>query len=153
VSLPPARRSRAWELTFRVLYAGLGIIDPLIRAWWRRLPLGNVVDLEVRGRHSGRTRRVLLGLLRDGERWFLGHPNGEVAWTRNLAAVGVGTLVIRPDATLPVRATMLGPGALRDRAIRATTQHAFPGNVLYRLAWPHIRAAGVFFEISVGDEA
>jgi hypothetical protein len=135
------------------MYAGLGLIDPLIRAWWRRLPLGNVVDLRVTGRRSARTRPVLLGLLRDGGRWFLGHPNGEVEWTRNLAAAGEATIVLRPGQSSRARAVTLAPGELRDQAIRATTQHVFPGNVIYRLAWRHIRAVGVFFELEAAEHS
>ena len=153
MALPAARRSAAWRIAFRAMYAGLGLIDPLIRAWWRRLPLGNVVDLRVTGRRSARTRPVLLGLLRDGGRWFLGHPNGEVEWTRNLAAAGEATIVLRPGQSSRARAVTLAPGELRDQAIRATTQHVFPGNVIYRLAWRHIRAVGVFFELEAAEHS
>jgi hypothetical protein len=129
------------------MYGVIGVVDPLVRAWWQRLPLGNVVDLQVAGRRSGRIRPVLLGLLRDGGHWFLGHPNGAASWTRNLDAAGQATILLRPGHEIRVRARALAPGDLRDRAIRATTQHAFPGNVVYRLAWRHIRAVGAFFEL------
>jgi hypothetical protein len=152
MGLPEPRRSAGWRLAFRAMYAALGIVDPLVRAWWRRVPLGNVVDLQVAGRRSGRTRPVLLGLLRDGGQWFLGHPNGEVAWTRNLAAAGEATVVLRPGRSIHVRATRLGPGESRDRAIRATSQHVFPGSLIYRLAWAHIRAVGAYFEIEPAPE-
>jgi len=48
--------------------------------------LGNVVELIVAGRRTGRRRIVLLGLLRVDRGWYLGHPNGPVDWTRNLDA-------------------------------------------------------------------
>jgi len=105
------------------------------------------------GRHTGRTRRVLLGLLRDGDRWSLGHPNGDVAWTRNLQAAGRAALVFRPPTTVPIRATLLEPGELRDRAILATGQHVFPGNLVYRLARRHVLAAGTYFLIELEADA
>ena len=112
---------------------------------WRGFGYGNIVELRVAGRKSGRQRRIVLGLLRDGDRWFLGHPNGHVAWTRNLDAAGTADLVISWPASIVVRASVLPPGELRDRAILATRQHPFPGNLVYRLARAHIRAVGVFF--------
>jgi hypothetical protein len=90
---------------------------------------------------------VLLGLLVDGDRWFLGHPNGEVPWTRNLEAAVTAELVLRWPSPVSIRATRLPPGDLRDRAILATGQHVFPGNIVYRLARAHVRAIGVYFEI------
>jgi hypothetical protein len=149
-SLPAPRFSAAWHRYFPIQYRLIRLLDPLVRAWWRGFALGNVVELRVVGRRTGEPRYVLLGLLRDGEQWFLGHPNGDVAWTRNLAAAGGGELVTRPPTRIPVRATRLEPGDLRDRAILATSQHAFPGNLIYRLARRHIRAVGTYFLIEVG---
>ena len=105
------------------------------------------------GRRTGQPRRVLLGLLRDDGRWFLGHPNGDVAWTLNLEAAGGGELGFADGHSLPVRATRLAPGDLRDRAIAATRQHVFPGNLIYRLAWSHIRAVGTYFLIAPAEGA
>jgi deazaflavin-dependent oxidoreductase (nitroreductase family) len=150
-SLPAPRFSAAWHRWFPIQYALIRLADPLVRLVWRGVGLGNVVELQVPGRRTGKPRKVLLGLLRDGEHLFLGHPNGHVDWTRNLQAAGEGELVIRPPTALPIRAHALPAGELRDRAIRATTQHVFPGNVIYRLAWRHIRAAGAFFEIELAE--
>jgi hypothetical protein len=147
--LPPARRSEAWHRLFPIEYRLLRLLDPLVSRWWRGAGLGNVVELQVRGRRSGLPRRVLLGLLRDGDRWFLGHPNGDVAWTRNLEAAHHAGLAFHDGRVLNVRATRLPPGDLRDRAIAATRQHVFPGNLVYRLAWPHIRAVGAYFLIEI----
>ena len=58
--------------------------------------------------------------------------------------------------TIPIRATRLAPGELRDQAILATSQHVFPGNIVYRLARRHVRAVGTYFLIEIalpGDEA
>jgi deazaflavin-dependent oxidoreductase (nitroreductase family) len=145
VRLPPPRRSETWHRYFPIQYRLIRLVDPLARRWWRLAGLGNVVELRVRGRRTGLPRRVLLGLLRDDGAWYLGHPNGDVAWTRNLAAAGVAELAFRDGRVVEVRATRLDPGDARDRAIAATRQHVFPGNVAYRLAWPHIRAVGAFF--------
>jgi hypothetical protein len=147
MSLPQPRASLAWSRFFPLLYRVIALGEPLVRSWWRGFGYGNIVELRVAGRRTGRQRRILLGLLRDGDRWFLGHPNGHVAWTRNLEAAGTADLVIRWPTSLPIRASVLPPGPLRDRAILATGQHPFPGNLAYRLARRHIRALGVFFAV------
>jgi len=151
--LPTPRRSAAWHRFFPIEYRLIRLLDPLVRRWWLLAGLGNVTELRVRGRRTGRQRRVLLGLLRDGDRWFLGHPNGNVAWTRNLEAAGGGQLAFHDGRVLEIRATLLPAGGLRDRAISSTGQHVFPGNLVYRLARPHIRAVGTYFVIEPADEA
>jgi deazaflavin-dependent oxidoreductase (nitroreductase family) len=138
-----------WHRFFPVEYRVIRFLDPLVRRWWSMAGLGNVVELHVRGRRTGLPRRTLLGLLRDGDRWFLGHPNGDVAWTRNLEAARSASVAFRGGEVVKVTASMLPPGELRDRAILATRQHVFPGNLVYRLAWPHIRAAGTYFLIEL----
>ncbi len=132
------------------MYGVIGFLDPLIRSAWLASGLGlrNVVELRVAGRRTGAYRRVLLTLLRDGDQWFLGHPNGDVAWTRNLEAAGTADIHFRRSPPVTVACRRLEPGALRDRAIASTWQHPFPGNLVYRLARAHIRAEGVFFAIS-----
>jgi hypothetical protein len=147
VSLPPPRASGFWRRYLPIQYRLIRLLDPLVRPWWHVFGLGNVVELRVAGRRSGRVRPVLLGLLRDEGRWFLGHPNGDVGWTRNLEAAGTADLVFHGVRGMTIRATRLPSGALRDRAILATGQHVFPGNVVYRLARGHIRAVGAYFEI------
>jgi hypothetical protein len=150
-AMPEPRFSRFWHRWFPVQYRLIRLLDPFARTWWRGFGLGNVVELQVRGRRTGQERRVLLGLLRNGDRWFLGHPNGDVAWTRNLEAAGTASLVFRPPTTVPIHATRLPAGALRDQAIASTGQHVFPGNLVYRLARAHIRAAGTYFLIERAD--
>ncbi len=149
--LPDPRFSAAWHRWFPIQYRLIRLLDPLIRVVWRRVGLGNVVELRVVGRRTGRERRVLLGLLRDGEHRFLGHPNGPAEWTRNLGAAGGGELVGRGADPVPIRAARLAHGPLRDRAILATRQHLFPGSLVYRLARRHILAAGEYFEIRGAD--
>ncbi|HUG29524.1 MAG TPA: hypothetical protein VMQ65_03280 [Candidatus Limnocylindria bacterium] len=147
--LPAPRRSAAWHRWFPIQYRLIRLLDPLVRLAWRAFGLGNVVELRVPGRRSGTERRVLLGLLRAGDRWFLGHPNGDVAWTHNLEAAGSADLVFRPPTTVAIRATRLPHGEARDQAIAATGQHVFPGNLIYRVARPHIRAVGTYFLVEI----
>jgi hypothetical protein len=45
-------------------------------------------------------------------------------------------------------AARLQPGEERERAIRATGQHPFPGNLVYRLGRGHVRRSGVFFRLT-----
>jgi deazaflavin-dependent oxidoreductase (nitroreductase family) len=134
------------------MYAVIGFLDPWIRPWWVSFGLKNVVDLRVVGRRTGAPRRVLLTLLRDGDQWFLGHPSGDVAWTRNLEAAGTADIAFRKGPAVTVSARRLDPAdpgaaTLRDRAIASIGQHPFPANILYRLALAHVRAAGVYFAV------
>lgn len=152
MSMPAPRASTAWRFYLRAQYRLIRLLGPIARTYWRGYGLGNVVELHVRGRHTGRDRPVLLGLLRSDDQWFLGHPNGETAWTRNLAAAGGGSLTLTwPGSILPISARRLEPGPERDRAILATGQHVFPGNVVYRLARRHVRAVGAYFAIEVAN--
>jgi hypothetical protein len=148
MELPAPRESGFWRRALPAMYALIKLFDPLIRAEWRStgIGLGNVVELRVAGRRTGRYRSVLLTLLREGEQWFLGHPNGDVGWTRNLEAAGTADLKFPRTVPIPVRARRL-TGDDRDVAIRTTDQHPFPGNLVYRAARAHIRAVGVYFEI------
>jgi len=140
--------SSSWALALRWFYRFLVLIDPLVRAWYRPFGLGNTVDLVVPGRLTGRQRSVLLGLLRVDGRMYLGHPNGDVAWTRNFEAAGLGELRLRGLPALLVRPIRLPPGPEREAVIRATWhQHPFPGNLMYFLARGHVRAVGTFFRL------
>lgn len=149
MELPTARESRFWRLALPLMYGFLRFMDPMIRGSWQAsgVGLGNIVELRVAGRRTGAYRKVLVTLLADGPQWFLGHPNGDVSWTRNLEAAGTADIAFRRSPPLTVRATRLPSGELRDRAIGTTGQHPFPGNLVYRLARRHIRAVGVFFAI------
>ena len=149
----PARESRAWRFAFRVFYRLLRLLDPLVRsALALGLPgLDGVVRITVPGRRSGRPRRTLLTLLRIGDTWYLGHPNGATGWTRNAEAAG--WLEIDPPTAAGRRVTVsrLPSGPERDAVIRATwTQQPFPGNLIYRAACRHIAAVGVYFQVTPG---
>jgi hypothetical protein len=151
VTMPEPRRSGAWSAYMRIQYRLIRLLDPLVRTVWRVFGLGNVVELRVPGRRTGRERRVLIGLLRDGGAWYVGHPNGHTAWTRNLEAAGDGRLSLSWPDSVPVVARRLQAGPDRDRAIAATSQHVFPGNVVYRLARRHVLAVGVYFALELAE--
>jgi hypothetical protein len=149
--LPAPRYSARWNRWLPIQYGLIKLLNPLVRFLWRGFGIGNIIELRVVGRRTGLTRSVMLGLLRDGNLWFLGHPNGDVPWTLNLEAAGTGLLIFRPPTAIAVTARRLEPGDLRDRAIGATGQHVFPGNLVYRMARAHIRAVGAYFLVEVGD--
>lgn len=143
-----ARRSSFWSRWFPIQYRVIRWLDPLVRGWWSRVGLGDTTELSVTGRRTGRARRVLVGLLEVDGRWYVGHPNGPVAWTRNLEAARSG--VVRRPGGMPIDvvAHPLAVGPERSAAIRATfVQHPFPGNVIYRLAGTHIEAVGAFYRL------
>ncbi len=129
------------------MYRILALIDPAVRVGWRRFGIGNVVELEVPSRRDGGIRRRLVGILAAGGQWYVGHPNGDCGWTRDLRAAG--SAAIRwPDGTVVAFDVALLPiGDERERAIRATGQHPFPGNLMYRLGRRQVRAAGVYFRL------
>ena len=110
--------------------------------------LGITSRLVVAGRHSGATRSVLIGLLTVDGRWYVGHPNGEVGWTYNLAAADRALIQRWHAGSVEVRPVLLADGPERDAAIASTaSQQPFPGNLMYAAARRHIRAAGVYFRL------
>jgi hypothetical protein len=142
--------SSLWRLAFRIAYRLLRIIDPLIRLAWRAgLPgLGSTVDLVVTGRRSGRERRTLLTLLSIDDTWYVGHPNGPCAWTRNLDTASEAHLQTPNGEASQVVATRITDAAERSRVISLTPAlQPFPGNILYGLAQRHIQAVGVYFRL------
>ena len=146
----PARRSAAWSIVFRVSYRLIRLFDPLVRSWVANgLPgLAAVVEVRTVGHRTGRLRRIPLTLLRVGDAWYLGHPDGDAAWVRN--ALAAGWVEVEPPARGGPRhrVARLEPGAERDAVIRATwSQQPFPANLLYRLARRHIAAVGVYLRL------
>jgi len=139
--------SRFWHSVWPAFYRFIRIFEPVVRRLTRRFGLGDTVELAVR-RRSGRSRGILLGLLRVRGDWYVGHPNGECGWTRDLDRdpdAVVSAAWLEPTA---VRASLLPPGEERSDAIGATfRQHPFPGNVLYWLARRHIRAVGRYYRL------
>ena len=138
-----------WRRAFKLQYRLIAWLDPLIRVFWRRFGLGNTVDVQVLRRNGRGERSRLLGLLRAGGGLYLGHPNGDVGWTRDLEAAGGGLLRYPNGVEWRFTAARLPLGDEREQAIRSTGQHPFPGNLTYRLGRRHIRAVGVFFRIEL----
>jgi hypothetical protein len=140
-----------WDHAWRTFYWVITRLAPLIRLWVGRFGLGNVVELVVPGRRTGRKHAVLLGLLRVDDEWYLGHPNGAANWTRNLDTAGEATLVLpRQPPPRTIRAELLPVGEERRRVIAATWhQHVYPGRVLYWLARRHVFAVGRYYRLEL----
>ena len=135
-------------MTLRGIYAVLRVLDPLLRWSWFSVGIGITSRLTVIGRRSGLERSVLVGLIEVGGSWYVGHPNGEVAWTANLRAARRASLAPRPEMRIDVVAEPLGRGQERDAVIHATAeQQPFPGNVMYRSARRHILREGRYFRL------
>lgn len=146
----PVVPSRAWGWAFRALYHTLGWMDPLLRHWWLQFGLGNVVQVTIPGRRTGSPRRTLLGLLVADGHWYLGHPNGAAEWTKNLEAADGRLLLTFPgQGSIAFQAVPLPPGPERGRAIQATVQHPFPGNLIYGLARRHVQATGRYYRLDL----
>ncbi len=139
--------SRFWNGAFRALYRVLRWLDPVVHRVWEPSGYGNIVEFRVRSRTSGRQRQLMLGLLHVGDQLYLGHPNGPSVWTRDLDAAGAAEMVVPGSAPLRLRGILLSAGPERDAVIDATNQHPFPGNLMYRLSRPHIRAVGRYYRL------
>jgi deazaflavin-dependent oxidoreductase (nitroreductase family) len=143
------RRSPLWTVAWRVGYAILRRVEPIVRRRWRAGQLGITVELTTRGRRSGRQRSVLVGLLRIDDRMYVGHPNGAADWTRNLQAAGDAEVRPWTGPSFGVRAERLPHGSERDAVVRATAvQQPFPGKLLYRASRNHVLAVGTYFRLT-----
>jgi hypothetical protein len=136
------------------MYRFLRLMDPMIRASRARGAPGTdgFIELKVAGRQSGRPRTTLLTLLSVGEEQYIGHPNGDTQWTRNVEAAGV--VHIDPPGVYggTFSVVRLPPGPERDAVITATrTQQPFPANLVYRAASRHIADVGVYFRLVPTD--
>jgi hypothetical protein len=146
----PDRGSPIWRLIWRSGYLPIRMLDPLIRRAWRAGSryLRRVVELDVAGRRTGRPRAIIVtGLTVDGAS-YVGHPNGETGWTRNVEATESLRVVAADGSARTVRAIRLRPGPERESVIRATwSQQPFPVNLLYSAARAHVRRVGVYFRL------
>jgi deazaflavin-dependent oxidoreductase (nitroreductase family) len=139
-----------WRLVFATSYRLIRLLDPIIRAAWRTRAPGTrrFIDLELVGRRTRRPRRTLVTALNVDDRIYVGHPNGEAAWVRNLEASGELRVVESGGAGWTARAIRLGPGDERESVIRATgSQQPFPANLVYSAAREHIRRVGAYFRL------
>ena len=140
--------SPTWSLIFRGLYRMLAWLDPLLRSAHQAYGIGNFVELRLPGRRTGRPITTLLGLLRSGGQIYLGHPNGDCAWTRNLEAAGGGELA---DAARPASGRGPGgpPGSRRGARGRHPIDRPAPVSrqCIYRLGRRHVLAVGTYFRL------
>ena len=143
-----AQGSRLWHAAFRFQYRILALIDPLVRRMWQRYGIGTIVELDIARREGKGTRARLIGVLHANGQSYVGHPNGEVGWTRDLEGAGGGVMRYHNGVTWRFVATLLADGDERERVIRSTGQHPFPGNIVYRLGRRQVRAVGVYFRLS-----
>ena len=142
--------SRFWAAAWPRLYRVLRLFEPLIRLVTRRYGLGVTIELRLRRRGNGGSRSVLLGLLHVRGDWYIGHPNGECGWTRDLDAAGRAVVSAAWLGPTRVRTVLLPVGEERSDAIQATfSQQPFPGNVVYWLARRHVRAVGRYYRLEV----
>lgn len=144
-----------WRLTFRASYRMIRLLNPLIRRAWRAGAggLGRVVELDVAGRRSGRARPTIVTRLTVDGREYVGHPNGDAGWTRNVEAAGQLRVVAADCSARQVRAIRLRSGPERESVIRATwSQQPFPANLLYSAARDHVRRVGVYFRLEPVQE-
>lgn len=143
-----------WSRAFPILYRVLRRLEPILRTVQSGSGIGNVLDVRIPDRRTGRTRSVLLGILRTPDGLYLGHPNGRARWTRDAEAAGNVELRWPGGSSIEARLVLLPEGPERDAAIAATGQHPFPGNLIYRLARRHIAKVGVYFRVeAVTDSA
>jgi hypothetical protein len=102
----------------------------------------------VPGRRSGLPRASFLGVLRVGDRLYVGHPDGACGWTANLDAAGRCEIEWHDGVRDQRIAVPLAPGRERDAVLRATfRQHPLPGGVLYWLARGRLREAGRYYRL------
>jgi hypothetical protein len=144
------RGSVAWRLVWRAGYRVVRFVDPLIRRAWRAgtPSLRRVVELELTGRRSGRPRPIIVTSLTVDGALYVGHPNGEVGWVRNLESAGLISVVSADGSRRQMRATRLRRGPERESVIRATwSQQPFPANLLYSAARGHVRRVGAYFRL------
>jgi hypothetical protein len=143
-----AAATGAWHRFFPTFYRLIALGERPLGVIVRRWGFGNIVELSVPGRRTGRPRRVYLGLLRLGSGRYVGHPDGRCGWTANLDAAGEATIAAAWLPRTTFRVERLEPGRERDAVIAATVQqHVFPGNVVYWLARRHIRAVGRYYRL------
>lgn len=144
------RGSTAWRLTWRAGYRLIRWLDPLIRRAWRSgtPSLRRVVELDLVGRRTRRPRPIIVTSLTVDGVVYVGHPNGDVGWIRNVESTGLVRVVSADGSERHMRAIRLAAGPEREAVIRATwSQQPFPANVLYSAARGHVRRVGVYFRL------
>ena len=129
-------------------------LDPFTRPVWRRFGIGNVVEVVIPGRHTGRPRTLFLGLLRGmaGPTSVIptATARGRETWMRRAAARSCSTTA---PAAVP-GGCPLPAGDEREAVIRLTfRQHPFPGMLLYWLSRDHVRATADYRLLDMATDA
>ena len=112
LGLPTAyawRVSRFWSLTLRLFYWVITRLQPLVRPWAERVGLGNVVEVIVAGRRTGR-RRVSCSASCES-------TTGGISATRTGRSTGRGTWtppVAQPWCSHTSRPSRSGPSSCRS---------------------------------------
>jgi len=118
----------------------LRLANPLTRRFVAAgLPTGapNVI-LEMRGRRSGKTRAVPVGMLELDGHYYVQASYGETGWVSNLRSDGNATVTHPGGRRVPVQAIELSPaegGAVLRRALQGFRR----SRVLRVLLGPHFR--------------
>src|SRR5262245_29786725 len=124
--------SRLWGRIFRFFLRN--VPESRMRRLRETRPDVPIEELVVVGRSSGEERRMLISLLRVGDAWYIGHPNGDEAqWVRNLESAGHATILFRDGRRMKVTATLLPKGDERAQAIQATGRMPAPAGQIYRM--------------------
>ena len=105
------------------------------------------MELEIPRRNGRGSRNRLIGVLHVKGRSYVGHPNGDAGWTRDLEAAGRGIVRYHDGVEWHFHSTRLLLGEEREQVIRSTGQHPFPGNLVYRLGRRQVAAVGVYFRL------
>ena len=141
----------AWQAAWRGVYV-VGRRWGRIMRWLARMGVptfaNQLVELDLVGRRTGRPRRVTVTLLRLGDRWYVGHPNGPRSWLANLGAADSVDAIVVGQPPVRVRPVPLGLGPERDAVIVATAwQQPVGAREWYRVAQGHIRRAGIYYRL------
>jgi hypothetical protein len=146
-----ARESAVWRA---VLHGFLrSAPEGVMRTIRRKVPDAPIEEFVIRGRHTGRERRMLLGLFEVDGVWYAGSPNGTAQWIRNLEAAGGCTVIRRDGIPVQVSAVEVADADERDAVIRRTGTQPAPAGLIYRGAQRHIRAVGRYFRLEPVETA
>jgi deazaflavin-dependent oxidoreductase (nitroreductase family) len=103
-------------------------------------------ELEIVGRSTRQQRRTVLTLFVVDDQWYVGHPNGQSQWVRNLTAAN-SAVVIKANKRTTVKPFELVDGGERDKVVRATSQQPFPAGLVYRAGRAHVQSVGSYFRL------
>ena len=143
MNAPIRRQSRVWHAAFSVLLRAVPRRVALLAARRTALPYTEIVIV---GRRTGVARSSVVTLFELDGRWYVGNPNGDAQWARNLAAAG-SAVVLRSTTRTTVAAAVLPHGAERDRVVLATAHQPPPANLVYLFGRGHVLAAGSYFRL------